>query len=125
MSTGVVVKTTLRQRVATEIKVLLVRHNMTAVELAERIGMGQRSMSRRMTAAVPFDVDDLELIAPVFDTTPAEIMARASGEATRRYPSAPNRPIDNRPSGRAAPHAAQATSRRAARVPRTGPPRLG
>jgi len=67
-------ESTLNERVAEEIRVLLARRNITASELARRIGMTQRSMSRRITGEKAIDVDDLGRIAEALDVPIADLL---------------------------------------------------
>ncbi len=60
---------TLREQTAEEIRVLLARRRVSGVWLADQMGKSQSYVSRRLNADLSFDVDDLELIAQVLDTT--------------------------------------------------------
>jgi transcriptional regulator with XRE-family HTH domain len=53
----------LRSEVAEEVRVLLARRKLSAVKLAQQLGMSQGYLSRRLNAVQPFDMDDLERIA--------------------------------------------------------------
>lgn len=75
--------TPMRQRVAEEVRVLLARRQMSASELARRIGLTQPYMSRRLTGEIAFDVDDLEVIAAALGVKPAELLGSTS--ITPRY----------------------------------------
>lgn len=102
----------LRQRVAAEVRAAAGRENISAAELARRMGWKQSYMARRWDARVAYDVDDLEQIAsalllPVADLLPSSAR-EISSAPTVRYaqlndrPPRPSsgRPTDNRPSGR-------------------------
>jgi transcriptional regulator with XRE-family HTH domain len=64
----------LREAVGKEIKVLLIRHDMSAVALAARIGRSQSYLSRRLTGEVALDLDDLEAISDVFGVPPVALV---------------------------------------------------
>ena len=59
--------------VAEVIRLHLRRRKMHAQTLAESIGMGQRSLSKRLVGAVPFKVDELLRIADVLDVPVQEL----------------------------------------------------
>lgn len=67
----------LRQRTAEEIRVLLARKRMSAAELARRTGLKQSTLARRMTGEIPFDLDDLEVIAGALEVDVTELLPRA------------------------------------------------
>lgn len=50
----------------TKIKMLLARYDMTAKELAEKIGMQQPTLSKKLTKG-KFTVEEMEKIAKVFN----------------------------------------------------------
>lgn len=56
-----------RGPVATAIRLELVRREMSANELARRVGIKRAAFGRRMTGQVPFTVDDLTRIAAELD----------------------------------------------------------
>jgi transcriptional regulator with XRE-family HTH domain len=97
---------------AEEIRVLLARRQMTATELARLAGLKQPYISRRMTGEIAFDMDDLELIAPVLGVRVAELLTMVEeqgGSDIDRYHGVPvrsigrssgTRPRDTRPSNR-------------------------
>lgn len=62
------------------------RRRMSGVKLAARIGRTQSYVSRRLTAEVAFDLDDLERIADVFDMSFAQLMARIDAEISWLMP---------------------------------------
>lgn len=72
--------TSLRERTAEEIRVLLARRHISAAELARRTGMKQPYISRRMTGEVAWDVDDLERIAAVLDVDVIDLMPQREGK---------------------------------------------
>jgi transcriptional regulator with XRE-family HTH domain len=66
--------TSLRERIAEEIRVLLARRRISASELARQIGATQPYISRRLTGETAFDVDDLEKIAACLDVEVADLL---------------------------------------------------
>jgi transcriptional regulator with XRE-family HTH domain len=54
---------TTRGHVATAIRIELARNDMSASELARRVGIRRAAFGRRMTGQVPFKVDELTRIA--------------------------------------------------------------
>lgn len=77
----------MRQRVAEEVRVALARRRLSASELARRMGVTQRYISRRLTAEIAFDVDDLQHVASalgvaVTDLLPADARQPRTGLRT-------------------------------------------
>lgn len=70
--------TSLRERTAEEIRVLLARRNISAAELARRTGLKQPYVSRRMTGDVAWDIDDLERIARALNVEVADLLPRVN-----------------------------------------------
>jgi transcriptional regulator with XRE-family HTH domain len=52
--------------VSTEIRVLLARHGRTQADLADYLGLSAFAVSRRMTGAITWDVDELQQVADYF-----------------------------------------------------------
>lgn len=67
----------LRERAAEELRAVLARRRMSGAELARRTGMKQPYLSRRMTGEVPFDLDDLEIIARELEVSVTQLLADA------------------------------------------------
>lgn len=51
------------ERVASNIRAELARRQLSQADLATALRTTQQTISRRMTGAVPFDTDELEVIA--------------------------------------------------------------
>ena len=64
---------TITEGVSTEIRVLLARRDMSQRDLAERSGISQVAISRRMTGAIPWDLTELEAVANALDV-PASVL---------------------------------------------------
>jgi transcriptional regulator with XRE-family HTH domain len=64
----------LRAYVAEEVRALMARRQVTAVELADRIGRSRTYVGRRLHGETAFDVDDLENIARVLAVEVADLM---------------------------------------------------
>lgn len=60
--------------IAAEIRKLLFLRNLNATQLAERAGMTQPYISRRLTGATVFDVEDLYGIAEALDVEVAALL---------------------------------------------------
>lgn len=67
---------TLNERVAEEIRVLIARRRITASELARKAGMTQRSISRRITGEKAIDMDDLEKIAAALEVEIGDLLPK-------------------------------------------------
>jgi len=68
----------LREQTSEEIRALLARRKMNASDLARTIGATQPYVSRRLTGAVAFDLDDLEKIARVLEVAVTDLLPRPS-----------------------------------------------
>ena len=55
------------EAVAAEVRAQLARNRLSGRRAAEMLGWKQTYMSRRLTGAVPFDVDDLAALAELLD----------------------------------------------------------
>lgn len=66
----------MRERVAEEVRALLARRKMSASELARRLDVTQRYMSRRLTGETAFDADDLGNIAGVLGVDVTDLFPR-------------------------------------------------
>jgi len=88
------------ERVAEEIRVILVRRQIRASELARTLGWTENYISRRLTGKIPFDVNDLGALAallgvPVTSFFPDSILTGGSlpkGAYKQRYVP-PMRPV--------------------------------
>lgn len=64
---------------AEEVRVLLARKRISAVQLAKLMGVSQPYLSRRLNGTVAFDLDDIERIAEVLDVDPLGLLPRGAG----------------------------------------------
>jgi len=71
-------ETSLRERVAEEVRALLGRRKMSASELARQLSLTQKYVSRRLTGETAFDLDDLEKIAAIFGVDVADLLPRSA-----------------------------------------------
>lgn len=62
-----IIRQSLTQRVASEVRAEVARQNVTQYDLAEVLGVAQPSVSRRLTGKHPFDTDELDKLAAFFD----------------------------------------------------------
>ena len=60
--------------VAEEVRVHLARRRMSGVKLAQLINRSQVYVSRRLRGEVPFDIDDLALIAVVLGVSVSDLL---------------------------------------------------
>lgn len=66
---------TTAQRTGANVKAEMARRDLTQVALAEKLGMSQSMLSYRLRGQVPFDVDELELVAGVLGVPLAVLLA--------------------------------------------------
>lgn len=69
--------TTPSSAVAAEVRGELARTRKTAAALADEISMTRATLSRRLSGASPFTLDELALIAPALGTTVHELVSSA------------------------------------------------
>jgi len=74
----------MRMQVAEEIRIWLIRRRLNGVELAQRAGMTQAYLSRRLTGATPLDVDDLARIARALGVEVMDLLPK--GRLNERLP---------------------------------------
>lgn len=83
----------LRETIAAEIRVAMVRRQVTGTALAAALGKSQAYVSRRLSGDTAFDVDDLETIAATLQVKVADMIGHAErGDGT--YVSVGNRVQD-------------------------------
>ncbi|HEX7277244.1 MAG TPA: helix-turn-helix domain-containing protein [Acidimicrobiales bacterium] len=56
-----------RERVAGEVRALMGRHRVSQTALASVLGINQSSLSARLCGKLPFDLDELFIIAKHFN----------------------------------------------------------
>lgn len=64
----------LTERVATEIRLEMVRQRKTGVDLSRFLNCSQQAASRRLTGKVPFDLDEVAAIAQWLDVEPMALI---------------------------------------------------
>lgn len=93
---------------AEEVRVLLARKRISAVQLAKLMGVSQPYLSRRLNGAVAFDLDDIEKIAEVLGVDPLGLLPKGIGTG------------GNGPNDRSAPPTSRRTRDRRTDEPRRG-----
>jgi transcriptional regulator with XRE-family HTH domain len=71
-------------RVRTNVECLMEMRRMTQAELAEQIGKSQPWLSKRLTGATPFQIEDLDLVGDAFGLSPAQLLQDGYGKRDRR-----------------------------------------
>lgn len=69
---------TIHEAIAGELRALMARNRVTGTALAKLLGWKQQYLSRRLTGAVPLDVNELATIAEVFDVPVEQFFAEAA-----------------------------------------------
>ena len=103
--------TTLGERVTEEIRVALARRRLSATELAQRMGVSQSYLARRMTGAQPLSLDDLQRIATALGVNVVDLIPRPDGGHLAGSPIDPLAP-------RVIATGGEPRARRAVRLPR-------
>ena len=83
-----------REVVAEEIRVLMARQRMSGRGLARAAGLNEATVSRRLNAEYPFDVDELERIAAIFGV-PITALFGSSGPRKLPRLDSNQQPSDN------------------------------
>lgn len=78
------------EEIASAIRRLLARRELTGTELATLIGVRQQWISRRLTGVVAFNTYDLARIASALDVDPADLVI---SHRRRRPGRTPRRPV--------------------------------
>lgn len=83
----------LRRAVASEVRVAMVRREITGAVLAQALGKSEAYVSRRLAGDIAFDVDDLEVVCETLQVKVADLMGHAErGDGS--YVSVGSRPLD-------------------------------
>ena len=77
----------LRERVALNVRIEMTRNGVKQIQLAAVLGLTQQAVSMKVNGLRPFSLDDLEVIAPLFGMSAAELV---QGEAGRPRPGDPD-----------------------------------
>lgn len=72
---------------ASEIRAHMARFSLKQIDLAETLGVTQAHVSRKLRGVTPFTLDELQVIADWFSTTPPVLL----GYATEPRPRKPER----------------------------------
>lgn len=67
-----------------KIRALMQQHKLTQLQLADRIGMSQSLLSRRLTGVQRFQIADLDALAAAFRITVPELFFDEYGQWDRR-----------------------------------------
>lgn len=110
----------LRQQVAEEVRALMARRRLSGVKLAKAMGKSQAYVWRRLSGETPFDVDDLETVARIFDVPVMTFFTVNAGGltgSTNKSKSITYRSIPGRASLTAVPRARNAIPVRCPSIP--------
>ena len=67
-------RTPLRTAVAAEVRALMGRYNVNQTKLADVLGVTQTQVSKRLRGLIPFDVDELDVMAGYFRVSVTELV---------------------------------------------------
>lgn len=107
MVTGTAAAVRLSDAVAKEIRIALIRADLKQAQLAERMGVSEMWVSRRLRGAQPIDLNDLQRFAealnvPVTTLLPASFRPNDRSATSPVRPTKPARTTPTRPKGRPA-----------------------
>jgi len=71
-------RTPLRTAVAAEVRALMGRYNVNQTKLADVLGVTQTQVSKRLRGLIPFDVDELDVMAGYFHVSVTELVGGAA-----------------------------------------------
>lgn len=75
---------TANEWVQNNVKELMGLWRLTQAELAERLGVSQPWLSKRLTGKTPFQIEDLDALAHAFGLSPHELLCAGFGQWDRR-----------------------------------------
>lgn len=81
----------LSRTVASNVRAEMGRYNVTQQRIAAALGLKQQNVSDRLRGRTPFTLDEIGIIAPLFDMTAVELIAGVRAGETPP-PVAPPRP---------------------------------
>lgn len=67
-------RNTYREAVAAEVRAQMGRRRITQGQLAKALGMSQAAVSRRLTGELPFDLDDVLVMAQRFNVALSDLI---------------------------------------------------
>lgn len=79
--------TSLSDRVAEEVRVLLARRRMSQRQLAQQLQVSPAWLNYRLTGVQAIDLNDLQMIADALGVEPHDFLPRGDVSHTLRYPS--------------------------------------
>jgi len=69
---------TLSGAVAANIRAELARQRVSQAQVAERLGLSQAAVSRRLTGQTPFELDEVAAVADLLAVAPSHLLAVAA-----------------------------------------------
>lgn len=69
---------TLSGAVAANIRAELARQRVSQAQVAERLGLSQAAVSRRLTGQTPFELDEVATVADLLAVAPSHLLAVAA-----------------------------------------------
>lgn len=102
MDTSVRLGGGLNVSVAAEVRAELARRRWSQAELAQRLGVDQMWLSRRLRGTKPLSLSEFEAIARALEITPTELLERAvrlTVKTTEEYSTLSIRAMSGRPPG--------------------------
>lgn len=85
-------RTPLRTAVAAEVRALMGRYNVNQTKLADVLGVTQTQVSKRLRGLIPFDVDELDVMAGYFRVSVTELVG---GPANSPRPGGPTEGVED------------------------------
>lgn len=74
----------------TEVRVEMIRKNMSIIQLAAETGMNRHTLASRLSGKINFTADELSRIGSALGTTGAELMRRAEENDTKALADSPS-----------------------------------
>lgn len=69
---------TLSGAVAANIRAELARQRVSQAQVAERLGLSQAAVSRRLSGQTPFEIDEVAEVASLLDVAPSHLLGVAA-----------------------------------------------
>ena len=87
----------LTERVAEEVRALMGRYDVTQMQLVDVLGVSQTGVSKRLRGIIPFDANEIGVLAKFFDVEAADLLGAPRDPRPRPAGTQPTRGYDAYP----------------------------
>lgn len=79
------------EHIGEKVHTVMWKKRVTQIELAERLGIGQPALSRKLRGARPWTIDELLDVGRILDVPLSDLLPGDAERETRRYPRGTHR----------------------------------